>query len=179
MRFARLILAGAAMAAANGATAQTVACDAGLSIIDQDPAGLNVRASPGGPVIGAVKAKARWVDVGVTGQSKDPSGAAWARIRSATLEADENDNPDGRVIWKGVGWVAFSKLGVDEFDSRARFYAAPNERAKLVLSLESYGDKTAPAEAILGCDGDWLKVRIKGVVGWTHQWCTNQLTTCV
>ena len=180
MKVARLILAGAALAAANGAMAQTVACDGvAVSIVDQDPAGLNVRASPGGPVIGAVKAKARWVDVEVTGQAKDASGGAWARIKSATLEADENDNPDGKVIWKGIGWVAFSKLGVDEFDSRARFYAAPSEQAKLVLSLESYGDKTAPAEAILGCDGDWLKVRIKGVVGWTHQGCTNQLTTCV
>jgi hypothetical protein len=132
-----------------------------------------VRASPGGTVIAAVKAKARWVDVEVTGQD-----GAWARIVSATLEADENDNPDGRVLWKGAGWVAFSKLGVDEFDSRARFHAAPNEQAKLVLSLEGYGDKTVPAEAILGCDGDWLKVRIKGIIGWTHSWCTNQLTTC-
>ena len=26
---------------------------------------------------------------------------------------------------------------------------------------------------------DWLKVRIQGIVGWTHNWCTNQLTTCV
>ena len=133
-----------------------------------------MRASPGGAVIGAIKAKARWVDVEVTGQN-----AAWAHIKSATLEADENDNPDGRVIWKGDGWVAFSKLGVDEFDSRARFYAAPSEQSKLVLSLESYGDKTQAAEAILGCEGDWLKVRIKGLVGWTHNWCTNQLTTCV
>jgi hypothetical protein len=170
--FAALSLAATLQAAA--ASAQTVACDVKLNVTDQDPAGLNVRASPGGAVVAAVKAKGRWVRVEVTGQD-----GAWARIKTATLEADENDNPSGEVIWKGVGWVAFSKLGVEEFDSRARFLAAPNEQAKMVLSLEGYGDKTAPAEAILGCGGDWLQVRVRGVVGWTHAWCTNQLTTCV
>ena len=157
-----------------GAGAGPVACDVAVNITDQDPAGLNVRASPGGAIVTAVKAKGRWVRVEVTGQD-----GAWARIKSATLEADENDNTRDDVLWKGVGWVAFSKLGVEEFDSRARFYAAPSERSKLVLSLEGYGDKTATADAILGCDGDWLQLRIKGVVGWTNAWCTNQLTTCV
>ncbi len=156
------------------AQAQTAACDVRVNITDQDPAGLNVRASPGGPIVAAVKAKGRWVRVEVTAQD-----GAWARIKSATLEADESDNPDGRLLWKGVGWVAFSKLGVEEFDSRARFHAAPSEQSKVLLSLEGYGDKTAPADAVLGCDGDWLKVRVKGVVGWTDQYCTNQLTTCV
>jgi hypothetical protein len=174
MRRLAVMLALATALQGAAANAQTIACDAQLNVVDQDPAGLNVRASPGGPVITALKAKGRWVRVEVTGGK-----GAWASIKAATLEADENDNPNGAVIWKGVGWVAFSKLGVEEFDSRARFYAAPNEQAKLVLSLEGYGDKTAPAEAILGCDGDWLQVRVKGVTGWTHVWCTNQLTTCV
>jgi hypothetical protein len=171
----RLILATAALAHAHGAMAAITPCSATLDIADKDPAGLNVRASPGGPVITRVKALGRWVEVDVTAHD-----GGWARIDTARLEADENDNPDEKVLWKGVGWVAFSKLGVSEFDSRARFHAAPSETSKLVLSLESYDDgKTEDAEAILGCDHDWLQVRIKGIVGWTHQWCTNQLTTCV
>jgi SH3-like domain-containing protein len=169
-----IVLGVAAITLASAADAQTRACDVAVNISDQDPAGLNLRASPGGAVVTALKARGRWVRVEMTGQD-----GAWARIKTATLEADENDNPSGERLWNGVGWVAFSKLGVEEFDSRARFHAAPNEQAKLVLSLEGYGDKTAPAEAILGCDGDWLQVRVKGVVGWTHVWCTNQLTTCV
>jgi hypothetical protein len=180
MKLRPLILAAAAWALAGAAAAQTVACNATLDIADQDPAGLNVRASPGGPVITRLKARARWVEVAVTGQAQDTSGGAWARVTSATLQADENDNVDNAgPIWKGVGWVAFSKLGVSEFDSRSRFYAAPSKHAKLVLSLESHHDEGVDADAILGCQGDWLKVRIKGVVGWTHEWCTNQLTTCV
>jgi hypothetical protein len=173
----RTLVFAATVAAAflsSAAVANTVACDVAVNITDQDPAGLNVRASPGGAVVTALKAKGRWVRVEVTGQD-----GAWARIKAATLEADENDNPSGKPLWKGVGWVAFSKLGVEEFDSRARFRAAPSEQAKVVLSLEGYGDKTAPAEAILGCDGGWLQVRVKGVAGWTNVWCTNQLTTCV
>jgi hypothetical protein len=174
-----LILVAAALAYANGAMAEITPCRATLDIADQDPAGLNVRASPGGAIVTKVKAQGRWVEVDVTGQAKDASGGAWARIDTARLEADENDNPDEKVLWKGVGWVAFSKLGVSEFDSRARFHAAPNAQAKLVLSLESYVDRTEDAQAILGCDGDWLQVKIKGIVGWTDTWCTNQLTTCV
>jgi hypothetical protein len=178
----QLILAAAALAYASGAMAQVTPCKGNLDIADQDPAGTNVRAGPGGPIIGKVKAKDRWVEVEVTGQALDASGAAWARITSASLEADENDNVPDRdtVLWKGVGWVAFSKLGVSEFDSRDRFHAAPSERSKVLLSLEGVDEEHIPAaQAILGCDGDWLKVRIKGIEGWTHTWCTNQLTTCV
>ena len=169
-----LILAAAALGCANAATAAVTPCRAALDVTDQDPAGLNVRAAPGGPVIAKVKAQGRWVEVSVTGQD-----GAWARIESARMEADENDNSTDKLLWKGSGWVAFSKLGVSEFDSRSRFYAAPNEHSKMVLSLESYHDEGVDPEAILGCQGDWLQVRIKGVVGWTHEWCTNQLTTCV
>jgi hypothetical protein len=180
MKLRGLILGAAALAYANGAVAEVTPCSATLDIADQDPAGLNVRASPGGPIITALKAKGRWVEVEVTGQAIGPSGGAWARIKSATMQADENDNVDhAGVIWTGAGWVAFSKLGVSEFDSRARFYATPSKKAKLVLSLESYHDEGVDPEAILGCDGDWLKVKIKGVTGWTDTWCTNQLTTCV
>jgi SH3-like domain-containing protein len=174
MRLKQLILAAGALAWANAAMAETVACDVRLNITDQDPAGLNVRASPGGAILTAVKAKGRWVRVEVTGQD-----GPWARVKSARLEADENDNVSGKLLWQGVGWVAFSKLGVEEFDSRARFRAAPSSAAHVLLSLESYGEKTASAEAVLGCDGDWLKVKVGGVVGWTDQFCTNQLTTCV
>ncbi len=172
----KLVFAAATAAAllATAAGANTVACNVAVNIADQDPAGLNVRASPGGPIITAVKAKGRWVRVEVTGQE-----GAWARIKTARLEADENDNTSDKLLWMGKGWVAFSKLGVEEFDSRARFHAEPSEQAKVVMSLEGSGEATAPAEAILGCDGDWLRVRVKGVVGWTKAWCTNQLTTCV
>jgi hypothetical protein len=179
MKIRDLVLAAATLAWAGGACAEVTPCRAHLDIADQDPAGLNVRASPGGPVIAKVKAQGRWVEVDATGQAAGPSGAAWARIAEARMEADENDQTTDQRLWKGVGWVAFSKLEVSEFDSRARFHAEPNARSKVVLSLENIIDAAVNADALLGCDGDWLKVRIKGIVGWTDTWCTNQLTTCV
>ena len=173
MRLRRLILAAALIGWAGAATAQTTACDVQLNITDQDPTGLNIRASPGGAVLAAVKAKGRWVQVEVTGQN-----GAWARIKTATEYSDENAG--GTLRWKGAGWVAFSKLGIDHFDGRTRIRAAPNDQANVLLSLEGADDSTAPpAEAILGCDGSWLKVRVKGVVGWTDYFCSNELTTCV
>jgi SH3-like domain-containing protein len=173
MRVRRLILAAAALACATSAAAQTVACNLDLNITDQDPAGLNVRASPGGAVLTSVKAKGLWVQVEVTGQS-----GAWARIKSATRLSE--DDPGGTLVWKGVGWVAFSKLGIDHLDERTRLRDAPNQNGKLLLSLEGYDDSTMPrAEAILGCDGDWLRLKVKGVTGWTQNFCSNELTTCV
>ena len=171
MRLQGLILTAAVAAWAGAATAQTVSCAINLDIADQDPAGTNVRASPGGPIIAAVKARKRWVQVEVTGQD-----GAWARITSATLDADENGKPNGIALWHGVGWVAFSKLGIAYFYSGTRIRVGPSSQAKIVLSLESYDEKTAPpAEAILGCDDRWLKVRVKGVVGWTDEWCNNKV----
>jgi SH3-like domain-containing protein len=173
MRPRQLILAAAALACASSATAQTAACNLDLNITDQDPAGLNVRASPGGAVLTSVKAKGLWVQVEVTGQS-----GAWARIKSATRLSE--DDPGGTLVGTGVGWVAFSKGGIDHLDERTRLRDAPNDQGKLLLTLEGYDDSTMPrAEALLGCDGDWLKLKVKGATGWTQNFCSNELTTCV
>jgi hypothetical protein len=177
MKLRRLILAAAAAAWAGSATAQTVSCIMDLDINDQDPAGTNVRASPGGPIIAALKARNRWVQVEVSGQAIGPSGAAWARITSAKLQVDEHGNDEGAALWEGVGWVAFSKLGIGYFYRDTPIRAAPDWRAKIVLSFKSYRDSQAsPPEAILGCDGGWLKVSVKGVVGWADNWCDNRLS---
>lgn len=174
MKLRSLILAAAVLASAHAAVAETVPCRfVYLNVIDNDPAGLNVRASPGGPVITRLKARGRWVQVDLSGQD-----GAWARITKATLEGDENGEPQDTVLWQGVGWVAFSKLGVQPFGSLDRFRAGPDPNAKMVLSLEDYGDKRVAADAILGCDGPWVKVRIERRIGWTDQWCTNKINPC-
>src|SRR5580704_1131751 len=95
-----IALAAAILAGSVTAHAEIVACDAALDVADQDPAGLNVRATPDGAIIGKLKARGRWVEVEVTGQD-----GGWARIKSATLQADENDNNVEKLMWKGTGWV--------------------------------------------------------------------------
>jgi len=152
--------------------AQTVACDAKLNITDQDPAGLNVRASPGGAVVTALKARNRWVQVHVTGQSGE-----WARIDDATFISE--DNAGGTAIFRGVGWVAFSKLGIEELNQQAIILAEPKDDAQTVLKISEYDETNVPKAEALGCDGLFLKVRVKGLVGWTLNYCSNQFTTCV
>jgi hypothetical protein len=164
-----LVLAVLALAGAD-ANAQVVGCDVRLNVTDQDPAGLNVRAAPGGAVVAALKAKDRWVQAHVTGQD-----GAWARIDRATFISE--DNPGGTVIFHSVGWVAFSKLGIEELNEQAQIRAAPSPDARVLLTMPHTDGPAVAAEA-LGCDGMFLKVKVSGVVGWTQSFCSNQFTTC-
>jgi hypothetical protein len=160
-----------AMLPAAPTSAQTVACDVKLNITDQDPAGLNVRASPGGAIVTALKAKDRWVQVHVTG-----ADGAWARIDRATFISE--DNAGGTAIFHGTGWVAFTKLGTEELRLGATILAAPQDGAKTLLKAPDDDDSKVPKADVLGCDGLYLKVRVQGLVGWTQDFCSNQFTTC-
>jgi hypothetical protein len=154
-------------------SAQTVACDVKLNVIDQDPAGLNVRASPGGAIVTALKAKGRWVQVHVTGQSGE-----WARIDDGREIRDEMGEPE-KPLFNGAGWVAFSKLGIEELNSVAFIRDAPVEDARTLLKVQEGDESKRPHATVLGCSGQFLKVRAGAVVGWTREYCANQLTTCV
>jgi len=160
------------LAGAGAACAAPVACDIRLNVADQDPNGLNVRAAPAGAIIGALKAKNRWVQVHVTAQD-----GAWVRIDNATLITETD--PGGTVIFGRVGWVALSKLEIEELDPNTRIHAAPSEDSPLVLSFDEGDESRIPHADILGCQDDWLHVRVKDLVGWTRTFCANQFTTCV
>ena len=171
MKLQALMLGVAVLGWAGAATAQTVACNLDLNIVDQDAAGTNVRASPNGAVIKVLKARSRWVNVDVSGQS-----GAWARVTAARHLGGEGGQAE---LWKGVGWVAFSKLGIDHFDGPTRIRDAPNADAKVLLSIENPWDNMMlHADAVLGCDGEWLKVRVRGVVGWANNGCTSYGVNC-
>jgi hypothetical protein len=55
--------------------------------------------------------------------------------------------------------------------------AAPDAKVLIKFPDDKDPSELPKAEA-LGCDGSFLKVRVSGVVGWTQQFCSNQLTTC-
>jgi hypothetical protein len=154
------------------ASAQTVACDVKLNVTDQDPAGLNVRASPGGAIVTALKAEGRWVQVHLTGQNGE-----WARIDDAK-EIDDETGGGEKPLFEGTGYVAFSKLGTDA-GLHLQVRAAPSAAARLLLDLSVTDEGRLPTPGVLGCSGDFLKVRVGAVVGWTRDYCSNQLTTCV
>jgi len=164
----------AALMGANVASAEAPiqACDVKLNVTDQDQAGLNVRATPDGAVLTALKARNRWVQAHVTG-----ADGAWARIDRATFISE--DNAGGTAIFHGVGWVAFSKLGIEELNQQAVILAEPKDDARTVLRIAGDDEAKVPKAEVLGCEGLYLKVRVKGVIGWTQNFCSNQFTTCV
>lgn len=164
MSLRRMILAAAALAWAGAASAAVRGCESDLYITDQDPAGLNVRASPGGPILTAVVARNRPVMVELTGGE-----GGWARIRRAALQADAHGDVADTTLWEGDGWVAFSKLGLGQFGPRTVIRASADDNAKVVLSFKNRDDTPAPPSEALGCEGGWVKVRVGGVVGWTDE----------
>jgi len=163
----------AALAASPAVAAPALrACDVKLNVADQDPAGLNVRATPGGTILGALKAKDLWVQLHVTGSS-----GAWAAIDSATLITE--DHAEGRPIKPSHGFVAFSKLAINELNQQATIYEAPSEDSKVLLAISEADEANLPHADVLDCDGVFLKVRVNGIVGWTANYCSNEFTTCV
>ena len=163
----------AALVASSAAAAPAAgACDLKLNVTDQDPAGLNVRAAPAGAVIARLKAKDQWVQVHVTAQS-----GAWARIDDAGVFLNNEGAPSR--LFHGIGYVAFSKLGVEYLDPGAPILAAPDPGARQLAQLPRLEEGQMPKGEVLGCSGDFIQVRVNGIVGWTRYFCSNQYTTCV
>ncbi|HEY2708624.1 MAG TPA: hypothetical protein VGI95_11285 [Caulobacteraceae bacterium] len=164
----------AALLAANfaaSAQAQGVACNVKLNVIDPDPAGLNVRTSPGGAVMRALKGRGRWVEVHVSGQIGE-----WARIDDAQ-DIDEGSG-QARPLFHGQGYVAIDKLGTEALSDVAFIQEAPSPGARTLLKITQSEQPKPTSVTVLGCSGDYLKVRLSTIVGWTRNFCSNRLTTC-
>jgi hypothetical protein len=151
-------------------TPPTVACDVRLNVTDKDPNGLNVRKTPEvrpDNVLTVIKPE-DWIRVHVTGMVGD-----WYQIDHYEVFPEDNDNDSEHDV--AHGWVHKSKLGEVSAQHGALLYAAPSDRGKPIYHFgpEEY-DIT-----VLGCQGEFLKIRYKTTVGWTNAVCTNERTTCV
>lgn len=165
-----------AESAAPAVPVATTTCDVILNVDDPDPKGLNVRAAPNartGKVIAVLKPDGEWTQVHVTGQSGD-----WLQIDHAETIDDDAENGE-RSVFKGEGWVHVSKLGISELyvGEGTVIRDRPARDGAVLLKLNSE-DKEPKATQVLGCDGSYLKINFDGKVGWTHEWCTNERTTC-
>jgi hypothetical protein len=163
-----LALAPAAACLAQAAEKQ--ACNVNVDIIDTDPKGTNVRATPGGAVITALKNPIPdgWIGVHVTGQLGD-----WYEIDRADLYGA--DLPAGdKIIFHGKGYLHKSVLGVSGMDNGAAIYA-DHDTASPPVDPHAAGDQQVD---MLGCWGEFLKVHVKKGTGWTKAACTNMNTTC-
>jgi len=164
MRSLVIAVAGTLVAApALAAAPPIIACSVALWVTDQDPKGLNVRATPDGAIVTALRAKGRNVEVNVTG-----AAGAWAQIDGATWYQTGSQT----TLFQGAGFVAFSKLGLaggpaGRLGEGARILDQPAAGARQLLAYHGSGDKAQPIE-VLGCSGAYLELRVNGVVGWTN-----------
>jgi hypothetical protein len=152
-------------------TAAPQACNAVVDVTDTDPKGTNVRSSPGGAVITALKNPTDngWIIVHLSAQLGD-----WYEIDRASL-IDNDLPPDGKVLFQGKGYLHKSVVGVSGMQNGGIVYRNHDIRTDLI---DPHADGDQPVE-LLGCWGEFLKVHVKKGIGWTTQVCTNMNTTCV
>jgi SH3-like domain-containing protein len=159
----------AAVASAAGAAER--ACDVDINVMDQDPKGMNVRATPNGAVTGALRARGQWIQLHVVAQDGE-----WMRFDNAVLYDDKFADGEG-PIKPDHGWAHVSKLGVESFAANAEIRLAPDQASRVLANAGANPD-AQPRPVVLACTGEWLQVRWKGVTGWTRDACANQNTTC-
>jgi hypothetical protein len=152
-------------------------CDIQLSVIDPDPAGVNVRSAPdatNGKVIATLAPVGEWISVHVVGQTGD-----WLLVDHAI--AIDDDAPGGeRTMLEGGGWMHASRLGFSELlvGEGTTLRADPAADSAVVRTIATPDDEPAQ-KRVLGCKAKWLHVDIgNDVHGWTETWCTNERTTC-
>lgn len=152
------------------AAAKNTACNVEVDVIDTDPHGTNVRASPGGAIIASLSNPNAegWVSVHLTGMSGD-----WYAIdRARLINADQG--PAGKVLLHSVGYLHKSVLGVSGMQNGGVIYADHDTKSP-AIDRHAAGDQKV---GMLGCWGEFLAVHVKSGDGWTKDACTNMDTTC-
>lgn len=168
LTYAFLALAPTTACLAQSAAKQ--ACNVDVDVTDTDPKGTNVRATPSGAVITALKNPSGdgWIVVHVIGQSGD-----WYEIDRASLI--DAELPDGsKILFQGQGYLHKSVVGVSGMENGGVIYSDHDIRSSPV-DAHAAGDQQVD---VLGCWSDFLKVHVKKGTGWTRQACTNMNTTC-
>ncbi|WP_040577332.1 hypothetical protein [Methylopila sp. M107] len=164
-------------------------CAIDVYSLDDDPNGLNVRASPSGKAAVVTKlensrsqdGESFEVEMRVVG-SKD----GWLLIERAFFR-DYGEAEKAGPVFEGKGWVSGTLAGTDVQDVVLR--SAPSPTAKPTATLYS-PNSSSPAgkvdrlevSKIFACKGEWAEVegefRGKTVKGWATRLCSNQVTIC-
>jgi len=159
-----------------GGQAPDVACKVGAFVIDPDPQGLNVRAGPNrnAQVIGKLPARSTTINVTITA-AMEP----WVQIVDAEIAGD------GKVVFKGPGWVFGPLLGVEAHSSYSAGTGGKRPPVKVYKEASAgspvVNTLTPGLEVkILGCSGRWAKIQHEKTTGWLDpaSQCANQLTEC-
>ena len=166
-----------AMAAIPAARAEAgPRCDVRLDVSDPDPNGLNVRAEPSAEskIVSVLKPATTddgWVEVHAVGHSGD-----WYEIDRAILISNSLPGKGEKTIFAGRGYVHQSKVGATGMFGLATVLDKPDKKNGKPVTWDMQSD--APMD-VLDCSGPFYKVRLRKVIGWSKDVCTNELTTCV
>lgn len=169
MRVLLLIMIVVASGAASAQAPDRNACNVEVVVIDPDPRGANVRAEPGGSIVATLKNPTSdgWILVHLAAQQGD-----WFEIDRAVMVEADQDKP--RVIFHGRGFMHRSVVGAGGLQNGTAIY---RDHAASSAKLDPHADGDQTIE-LLGCFGEFAKVRAKKGIGWTRQLCTNMVTTC-
>jgi SH3-like domain-containing protein len=149
--------------------AQESSCNISAYVTDKDRNGLNVRKGAGtnfSPI-----GKIAYSDDGIIVQIVGSSANGWLKITSA-------ETTEGKVLFRGSGWVSGRMLGTSTTGYDGRFltlYKLPNAKSGAVTEV--------PPETVVtlaGCSGGWIKVTYKSFTGWLDEdsQCGNPVTNC-
>ncbi len=146
-------------------------CSVEVNVMDPDPAGANLRASPGGKILRRLRANGSsdsWVSVHATAQLGD-----WIEIDSARL--NDPELPSGKKpLYRGRGYLHRSILGFDGLQNGTVIYSE-HDLISRPIDDNAAGDQKV---TFLGCWNDFFHIRVAKGEGWTHGACLNMLTTC-
>ena len=164
-------------AAVETADYEVVPCDVECYVISDDPAGVKVRSGPGQeyPVIATLSTESTvTISLEITG-----SVGEWFRI--ADLYVAKESPTDGYEKQVDItGWVTGPVLGVRAWGhsnaADVPLYEEMSTKSPVLTRLINNA-----GVAIIGCNGDWLKVNYKGIEGWLAPWtyCGAAFTTCI
>ena len=169
-----LIIAGSGAHRDPTNAAELARCDVTAYVIDQDPAGLNVRVRPNksAKVIGKLSnQKVEGIRVHIIGASGD-----WVRVDKAIEEGGDRD----RILFHGNGWVYSALLAVGGMaitEGGTNLYQGKSTESNVIIRVPAGDDNVK----VRGCSGRWLFVEYKNKRGWAapDTLCSNPLTTCV
>ncbi len=145
-------------------------CEASAYVIDPDPQGLNVRATPRtGKVIGNLpKAKAQ--DGTIVHLIAENGDGGW-------LQIDKAQTTEDKVVLDKRGWVSGNMLAVSTrgYETKGVKLYEGGEASSVLATI--------PPETVVkvvGCDGSRLQVKHKNVVGWLNaeDQCASPVTNC-
>jgi SH3-like domain-containing protein len=146
-------------------------CDIQANVLDNDPNGLNVRATPdkSGKILSSLIMGDDQISLDIIGTA----GNGWVKITNA-WHGGRGD------LFKDEGWVFATKLatgtkGFPNYASPAKLYSSPSKKSKVLMQIPSEDEVK-----ILDCSGKWVKGSYKGTNGWLapENQCGSPFTTC-